>query len=183
MSFAQTGFFVLATHKSLKVTFWTRTRDFLKDILLYGSVNWRRASDELQPPRLSPTERKMAMPTKNLEVIKPRHNPQAALIKTLPKKPLTAKLPDVTAGAIVSDPLLESDGPTSLPKQPLLPKRAVAEIEPAADEAGVEGDGQIIVRRRRRHHRGSLLAKRAPRSVVQYNDSKPGLLARLFGTK
>ena len=187
VNLAHTGFFLLSTHKSLQVTPWTRVRDLIKGILLYGSVNWSRASDGLKPPKLSPHERKVAMPAKNLDVIKPRENPQAALIKATPKTSQPIKPFDVTAGAIVSDPLVPSDGLPVLPKRfhAAPPSEHELTTKPLEEEASVAGpDETIVVRRRRRHHRHGQLTRRAPRSIFQFGDTpKPGLIARLFGSK
>ena len=186
MNFAHTGFFVLASHKSLQVTFWTRLRDLIKGMLLYGTVNWQRASDGLKPPKLTPHQRKIAMPSKNLDVIKPRENPQAALVKAMPKKSPPLKAWDVTAGAIVSDPLLPADEPPVSPKRfHAAPLSGYEAVEPLEEEAAQPDlDEQVIIRRRRRHHRHGLLARRAPRSPSGFGDTgKPGLFGRLFGSK
>ena len=184
MNFAHTGFFPLATHKTLQVTFWTRLRDLVKGILLYGTVNWRRASDGLKPPKLTPHQRRIAMPSKNLDVIKPRENPQAALVKATPKK-APPKAWDVTAGAIVSDPLLPPDEPPVPARRfHAAPPSGHETAEPSEEEAVPTADEQIIIRRRRRHHRHGLLSRRAPRSPAGFGHiGKPGLLGRLFGSK
>ena len=185
MNFSHTGFFLLATNKTLQVTFWTRLRDLIKGMLLYGTVNWRRASDGLKPPKLTPQQRRVAMPSKNLDVIKPRENPQAALVKTMPKK-APPKTWDVTAGAIVSDPLLPPDEPpvSSRRFHVALPS-GYETVEPLAEEAALpDPDEQVIIRRRRRHHRHGLSTRRAPRSPSEFGDTgKPGLFGRLFGSK
>ena len=186
MNFAQTGFFVLATNKTLQVTFWTRFWDLIKGMLLYGTVNWQRASDGLKPPRLTPLERKIAMPSKNLDVIKPRENPQAALVKTIPKPLSPPKAWDVTAGAIVSDPLLPPDEPPASPKRfHSAPPSGDGAVEPLEEEAALSApDEQIIIRRRRRRHHHGRLARRAPRSPFEFGDTgKPGLFGRFFGSK
>ena len=185
MNFAHTGFFVVATHKTLQETFWTRLWDLIKGMLLYGTINWRRASDGLKPPKLTPLQRKIAMPAKNLDVIKPRENPQAALVKMLPKKVAYPKIWDITAGAIVSDPLLPEGEPTVPPKQFHLAPSGPETTESLVEEPAVpEAEETIVVRRRRRHHRHGLTGRRAPRSLAQFGEAgKPGLLARWFGSK
>ena len=186
MNFAHTGFFVLAPHHTLQDTFWTRFRDLIKGLLLYGTINWRRASDGLKPPKLTPLERKIAMPSKNLDVIKPRENPQAALVKTLPKKVSYPKVWDVTAGAIVSDPLLSPDQPPVSSKRfHAAPPSGHEMVESLIEEqVAPEADETVVVRRRRRHHRHGLMSRRTPRSPFQFGEArKPGLLARWFGSK
>ena len=185
MNLAHTGFFVLATNKTLQVTFWTRLWDLIKGMLLYGTVNWRRASDGLKPPKLTPHQRKIAMPSKNLDVIKPRENPQAALVKTTPKK-APPKAWDVTVGAIVSDPLLPPDEPPVLPKRfYAAPPSGYEAVEPPQEETVIPvPDEQVIIRRRRRHHRHGTSTRLAPRSPSGFGDTgKPGLFGRLFGSK
>ena len=173
----------MATHKTLQVTTWTRLRDLIKGLLLYGSFNWHRASDGLKPPKLSPQERKTAMPAKIPEVIKPRENPQAALFKATPKK--VAPLRDITAGAIVSDPLLPSEPPTTFSKNFQADTPPGYEAAPSRTEEAVPGTEEtVIVRRRRRHRRHGLSARLAPRTLGPLSEArKPGLLARLFGSK
>ncbi len=170
----------MATNKTLHVTYWTRLRDLIKGIVLYGSVNWRRASDELKPPKLTPHERKIAMPAKNLDVIRPRENPQAALVKSMPKK-VAPKIWDVTAGAIVSDPIEQyAATQRSLPVPPPVPPA----LRISDETSELEEDAAVVVRRRRRQHRHGLLTRRAPRSSLRLNEiGRPGLFARLFGSK
>ena len=173
----------MATHKSLQVTTWTRLRDLIKGLLLYGSFNWHRASDGLKPPRLSPLERKTAMPAKIPEVIKPRENPQAALSKAAPKK--AAPIKDITAGAIVSDPLLPSDPPAAFSRAFSVDSPSGYEAAPSpVVEAAADAEETVIVRRRRRHRRHGLSARLAPRTLGPFSEArKPGLLARLFRAK
>ena len=173
----------MATHKNLQVTTWTRLRDLVKGLLLYGSFNWHRASDGLKPPRLSPHERKTAMPAKIPEVIKPRENPQAALFKSAPKKVAPTK--DITAGAIVSDPLLPPDPPATLSRNSQVDTPSGYETAlPRAEETVPDSEETVIVRRRRRHRRNGLSARLAPRTLGQFSEArKPGLLARLFGSR
>ena len=186
MNFAHTGFFVLATHHTLQDTFWTRLRNLIKGMLLYGTINWRRASDGMKPPKLTPSQRRTAMPSKNLDVIKPRENPQAALVKTLPKKVAYPRVWDVTAGAIVSEPLMSPDDSSVSSKRfHAAPSSGHEMAESLVEEQVVpEADETVVVRRRRRHHRHSLMSRRTPRSPFQFGETgKPGLLARWFGSK
>ena len=172
----------MATHKTLQVTTWTRFRELIKGLLLYGSYNWNRASDGLKPPKLSPQERKTAMPAKVPEVIKPRENPQAALFKSAPKK--VASIKGITAGAIVSDPLLPPDPPTTAKTSYVDAPSGYEATPPQAVEPAPGAEETVIVRRRRRHRRHGLSARLAPRTLGLFSEArKPGLLARLFGAK
>jgi hypothetical protein len=51
----------------------------IRGLLFYNTVYWKRASDGLNPPRLTPEERKILAPPKDLEVIKPREKPRARI--------------------------------------------------------------------------------------------------------
>src|SRR5450432_856783 len=45
---------------------------WLKQVVLLGRADWRKASDDVNPPRLSRTERDQLRPPFDLNVIKPR---------------------------------------------------------------------------------------------------------------
>ncbi len=62
-----------------KETLWKRVKLLVRGMLLYNTIYWRRASDGLKPPKLTPAERKRYAPPLNLEVVKPRLNPKARL--------------------------------------------------------------------------------------------------------
>jgi hypothetical protein len=54
-------------------------KELVRGMLFYNTIYWRRASDGLNPPKLTPEERKMHAPPKDLEVIKPRETPRARI--------------------------------------------------------------------------------------------------------
>jgi hypothetical protein len=64
-----------------KETLWKRVKLLVRGLLLYNTVYWQRASDGLKPPKLTHAERKLYEPPRNLEVIKPRLNPKARLLR------------------------------------------------------------------------------------------------------
>ncbi len=66
-------------NKPLQDTFWTRLKLLFRGIVFYNTIYWRRASDGLNPPKLSPVEREAYAPPRDLEVIKPRMKPRARL--------------------------------------------------------------------------------------------------------
>jgi hypothetical protein len=68
-------------HKPLKVTFWSRVKLLVRGLLFYNTVYWKRASDGLNPPKLTSEERKSYVPPKNPEVIRPRDKPRARLVE------------------------------------------------------------------------------------------------------
>ncbi len=48
-------------------------------MVFYNTIYWRRASDGLQPPKLSRDERQQNRPVRDLAKIRPRANPRARL--------------------------------------------------------------------------------------------------------
>ena len=74
----------------LKEPFWKRLRLLARGLLFYNTVYWRRASDGLRPPTLSPTERKLYEPPLDLDMVRPRQNPRARLELARAKKKLRA---------------------------------------------------------------------------------------------
>ena len=67
----------MAKFKSLKESRWTRFRAFLRGVLLYNTVYWRRASDEVDrsASRLGRTERERQRPRVDPELLRPRVRP------------------------------------------------------------------------------------------------------------
>ncbi len=54
------------THRIKRFGAW------LKQVVLLGRADWHRASDDVNPPRLSRTEREQLRPPFDLNIIKPR---------------------------------------------------------------------------------------------------------------
>jgi hypothetical protein len=69
-------------NKPLKDTLWTRFVGLMRGVVFYGTVYWRRASDELKPPRTTAKERKEKMPVRDFTYIKPREKPRARINRT-----------------------------------------------------------------------------------------------------
>ena len=65
--------------KPLKETFWSRVYRLFYGMVFYNTIYWRRASDGLQPPRLTRDERLLNRPPLDVRKIKPRANPRAKL--------------------------------------------------------------------------------------------------------
>ena len=64
----------MAKFKSLKETRWTRFRTFLRGLLLYNTVYWRRASDgvDRNASRVGRMERQNKRPRVDPELLRPR---------------------------------------------------------------------------------------------------------------
>jgi len=75
-----------------------RFKLLMRGLLFYNTVYWNRASDGLNPPKLSSIERELYAPPLDHDVIKPRGNPRAHIeIRAKPREiARTSSLP--TAG-------------------------------------------------------------------------------------
>jgi hypothetical protein len=119
-------------HKPLVDTRWTRFKLLIRGLLFYNTIYWRRASDGLNPPKLTLEQRRSLAPPKNLDVIKPRVKPRARLdeirrqhtMEELSR--LRAKMPAAVARNL-------SDG---IPKAPVAPVVPVAPPFPRRSGAG-----------------------------------------------
>jgi hypothetical protein len=82
-----------------------RFRQWLKQVILLGRVDWRKASDDASPPRLSREEREELRPRFDVNAIKPRAvtvadraiNSQPEAPPAVPTEP-TAAAPDPSRG-------------------------------------------------------------------------------------
>jgi hypothetical protein len=77
-----------------------RFRQWLKQVILLGRTDWRKASDDASPPRLSQTERNELQPHFDVNVIKPRSvTPldRAGSSTPVPISPRAAKAPSAQA--------------------------------------------------------------------------------------
>ncbi len=64
-------------HRPLREPLYLRVWHLIRGLLFYNTVYWRRASDGLNLPSLTPEERERQRPERNLEIIKPRLKPRA----------------------------------------------------------------------------------------------------------
>jgi hypothetical protein len=94
-----------------KETLWKRVKLLVRGILLYNTIYWRRASDGLKPPKLTSAERKLYAPPKNLEVIKPRLNPKARLLRRQMARITPTYVPPANGGEMAAG---EALGPETL---------------------------------------------------------------------
>ena len=118
-----------------RVRFW----QFLRGLVFYNTVYWRRASDDLNPPTLSREERLSHRPEPNAEIIRPREHPRAKIM--------------AARGGQVSLPLM---GPPTLAESVEQMQESVpppAEPVPvAAPDAGA-AEPPVVIRRRRYRRR------------------------------
>ena len=115
--------------KPLKETFLSRIWRLFVGVVFYNTVYWRRASDGLNPPKLSHDERQQRRPVRDINKIRPRSHPRARL---------DAQESSTTD---VSVPRL-SDAPLNLPP--------AAEPLPPRDE---HSPGRIRKKKRKKHLR------------------------------
>ena len=76
----------MAKLKSLKETRWTRLRTFLRGLLLYNTVYWRRASDgvDRSASRVGRTERQNKRPRVDPGLLRPRMLPANGMRREIP---------------------------------------------------------------------------------------------------
>src|SRR5262245_40531818 len=60
-----------------------RFRLWLKQVILLGRIDWRKASDDARPPRMSHSERKELQPHFDVNAIRPRSVTAADRVGTL----------------------------------------------------------------------------------------------------
>ena len=133
----------------------------IRGLLFYNTVYWRRASDGLRPPRLTPAERKALAPAPIPEVIRPRANPRAHLELTNHRR--QREEAEQMRGGLPPDVAA-----TFAAELPPAPATASGKASPRGPR--VPGSGPRNARRRR---------KRAHRMSVQEAPST-GLLARII---
>lgn len=138
--------------KPLKETFFSRVYRLFYGMVFYNTIYWKRASDGLQPPKLSRDERLQNRPVRDLAKIRPRSNPRARL------EAVENGTPDVSVPLIIGSAPREVDLQAP-PQERIVPQ--VVEITPSV---------QALVRSKKRKKR---------RRVRQH--SERGFLSRLFG--
>jgi hypothetical protein len=87
-----------------------RFRQWLKQVILLGRADWRKASDDASPPRLSRTERDELRPHFDVNTIRPRSITAADRAEEpVPDEPRAASVP------APEEPVVESSGSTPRP--------------------------------------------------------------------
>ena len=124
--------------KPLELPWRVRLWHFIRGLLFYNTVYWKRASDDLNPPSLSREERLNAQPARNLEIIRPREHPRAKIV--------------AARGAQISLPTAGTLPPSE--RAELVPEPVEAPADPLPVAAPpVEAAGPEVVIRRRRYRR------------------------------
>lgn len=157
-------------HKPLDLPLRVRLWQFIRGLLFYNTVYWKRASDELTPPRLSRKDRQLYQPTRDLTIIRPRENPRAGLdsLESAPVSVPGAVLPPAASRPVLPEKPVDIAPPLPLPVKASPPPRATA--------AAPQPDVMVKRRRyRRRHNKVSSMSSSA------MGREKTGLLGRLFG--
>jgi hypothetical protein len=150
--------------KPLRDTFLGRVLLFVRGIIFYNTVDWKRASDGLKPPRLSRSEREMRRPLRDLSAIKPREKPRA-------KSGTQGEADPV--GGLPQDAARKATAQIS----PRLPSISPLPLEPLPD---AEADGTAVRKKRRR------VRLQSRHDLGLFNGPSPnsqGLLARFFKKK
>lgn len=149
-------------YRPLREPLHLRVWHLIRGLLFYNTVYWRRASDGLNLPSLTPEERERQRPERNLEIIRPRLKPRAHL--------------EVARGGELSVPpsLVPSEGPA----EPAPVERSVpdenGERPRHRESPADDGTEQVYVKRRR--YRRRLVAGG---SAID----RGGFIARVFGKK
>jgi hypothetical protein len=172
---------VPTVHKSLVDTRWTRFKELVRGLLFYNTVYWRRASDGLKPPKLTPEERRSLAPPKNLDVIRPRVKPRARLDEVRRKQMidelsrLRSKMPDSMA----------RKPPGGGETAPATPVAVAPASHPAGAVTAAPAGRPATVHRTVRPHLNTPIRRRRRRSPrpAENEVPAPGLMARLFGKK
>ena len=134
--------------KPLELPWRVRLWQFIRGVLFYNTVYWKRASDDLNPPSLSREERLNAQPARNLEIIRPREHPRAKIV--------AARGAQISLPVVGLMPASEPDSaePVSevLESVPEIIEPPV-EPDPVAAPPPAEATGPEVVIRRRRYRR------------------------------
>ncbi len=151
-------------HRPLREPLYLRVWHLVRGLLFYNTVYWRRASDGLNLPSLTPEERERQRPERNLEIIKPRTRPRAHI--------------EAARGGEISDPqalaLPESLEEFS-PGREIMTGRPVAWSNPQEKSATENDDTEQVYVRRRRYRRRLVSGGSAI--------DRGGFFARVFGKK
>ena len=146
---------------------WSRFAQLIRGLVFYSTIYWKRASDGLNPPRLSPEERKLHVPEPDPDVIKPRYKPRAHLEEAEQRRRaeelarVRVRLPAPIASQVAAS---KPPGPS--------PAGSDAAADAAVTASHVHTPLPKLTRRERKRRAHRLLVAGAP---------SPGLVARLLG--
>ncbi len=159
-------------HKTLEDTYWSRLKLLIRGLLFYNTIYWRRASDGLNPPKLTRAERKAYAPPKDPEVVKPRVKPRARIDQARRNQMLQElsrlrfKLPPAIAGTIPASAVpqaIEQPLPLARPMPaPLAPLQAASSVKGLHSPPS----GMPMKRRRKRRVPRTTVEKLASRSFL-----------------
>ena len=135
-------------HRPLETTFWMRFSRFIKGVFLYNTIYWKRASDDLQPKRMSREERASLRPVRDLNVIRPREKPRAAIELAKVVKPPANDWPEGKP-----PPFAPAPPPVAAPEEVVIPVEAPAPAGQATGPEVPEAAAEVEIRRRKRHRR------------------------------
>ena len=150
--------------KPLELPWRVRLWHFIRGLLFYNTVYWKRASDDLNPPTLSREERRNYQPARNPEIIRPREHPRAKL--------------GAARGGQVSLPTIGTLPPAPEPTESAMPEADASQAD-AVDEAS--GEDVIIKRRRYRRRHSKVRPSQVGKDPTQF--AKASYFGWLFPNK
>lgn len=123
---------------------WKRFVEWLKRLLLYGRLDWRKASDDAKPPRLTAAERAAYQPRFEVNAIKPRSVSAADLTQPVAPAPEPAPASPAPGGLSIDPSLLaaaisavqQQQQAASGESRPLDPAQVAAALQ-ALQQAGL----------------------------------------------
>ncbi len=159
-------------HKPLELPLRVRFWHFIRGLLFYNTVYWKRASDEVNPPKLTRRERRDYQPERNLEIIRPRERPRARIIAARDAEVTAPNVADAPAAVAPPTPVR----PVAPPPPPAPP--VAGAFRPPTEVYKQRGEERIIKRRRYRRLRPG---SHDPRGIMDpAADASTGLFRRLF---
>lgn len=152
-------------HRPLREPLYLRVWRLVRGLLFYNTVYWKKASDGLNLPTLTPEERERQRPERNLDIIRPRVRPRAHIEAARGGElSVPQSLATVEGGAVEAYP-----GEQSVPV--VNPMRPAQHGEAPAEDDGTE---QVYIKRRR--YRRRLVSGGTP-------IDRGSFIARVFGKK
>lgn len=148
-------------HRPLREPLYLRVWRLIRGLLFYNTVYWRKASDGLNLPTLTPEERERQRPERNLEIIRPRVRPRAHI--------------EAARGGELSIPqsLAPTEGAAeSCPGEQMVTSENVGRPRHHTEVPADDRTGQVYVKRRR--YRRRLVSGGSP-------IDRGSFIARVFG--
>jgi hypothetical protein len=143
-------------HKPLADTFWSRLKQLFRGLIFYNTIYWKRASDGLNPPRMTSEERRKLAPPKDYGVIKPREKPRARIDEVKRREMLAElaqlrrKMPAAAAGEIPASLPVEAAAAATTPTARPIVVSPVPSVAPSGSFHRSPPPAANVVKRRRK---------------------------------